>query len=279
MTKRQKLSFLQFVKDVSRKFRDDEVIGLSAQLAYFFLLSLFPFLIFLVTLLGYLPITTADVFNLVRHYAPDQETMELIEKNLEIVDERHGGLLSFGALFTIWSASNGVNAIIRALNRAYNVNENRSFLVARMMAFILTIAMVFVIIVALLLPVFGKAIGLFIFSHLGLSQTFVFLWNGIRWVLSFFIMVMVFAVLYYFAPNKHLRIKEVYLGAVFATVGWQLVSLAFSFYVNNFGNFSATYGSIGGVIVLMIWFYISAMMVILGGEINAVLRTYQYNTY
>jgi membrane protein len=267
---------MTLLKDLFHRFRDDEIIGLSAQLAYFFLLSLFPFLIFMITLVGFLPFSSIEILPLIKEYSPDDKTFELISKNVgEILDSQNEGLLSFGAIATIWVASNGVNAVIRVLNRAYDVTENRSFIKERLMAIVLTVAMIFTIIVALLLPVFGKAIGLFVFSNLGLSDTFLSIWNTLRYVISFFVMVIVFSFLYYIAPNKHLHMRDIIVGAIFATVGWQLVSLAFSFYVTNFGNFSATYGSIGGIIILMIWFYLSAMIIILGGEINALLRKYR----
>lgn len=261
-----------FIKELFYRFFHDEIIGLSAQLAYFFLLSLFPFLIFLITLIGYLPISVDDLLGLVSRFAPG-ETMNLIESNLrQILEEPRGDLLSFGVIATIWSASNGINAIIRAMNRAYDVTENRPFLLSRLVAIFLTIAMIGVIIIALLLPVFGKAIGIFIFSHLGISDSFIAIWDFFRIMISFFVMVVVLAILYYFAPNKRLQFKEVWYGAFFATIGWQLVSLAFSYFVLNFGNYTATYGSLGGIIVLMIWFYLTAMVIILGGEINAIIR-------
>lgn len=269
------VTLFQFCRDVWKRVNRDEVMGMAAQLAYFFLLSLFPFLIFLVTLIGYLPLSQDDVINVIRQYAPE-ETIRLIETNLSgIMNRQNSGLLSFGVIGTIWSASNGINAIIRALNKAYDVKENRSFFVARLMAILLTFAMLVVIIVTLLLPVFGRMIGLFIFKQLGLSSAFFDIWNAIRWILSFGIIVIVLTCLYLFAPNKRLKVKEVLAGAIFATIGWQLVSLVFSFYVDNFGNFSNTYGSIGGIIVLMIWFYLTAVMIILGGEINALLRFYR----
>lgn len=261
-----------FIKELYYRFMHDEVIGLSAQLAYFFLLSLFPFLIFIITLIGYLPISQDDLLGLVSRFAPGK-TMHLIESNLrQILDEPRGGLLSFGVIATIWSASNGINAIVRALNRAYDVAESRSYIISRLIAVCLTISMIVVIIVALLLPVFGKAIGLFLFTHFGISESFMAIWDFFRIVISFFVMVIVLAMLYYFAPNKRLRISEVWYGAVFATVSWQLVSLAFSYFVMSFGNYTAMYGSLGGIIVLMIWFYLSAMVIILGGEINAIIR-------
>lgn len=249
----------------------DDVFGLAAQLAYFFLLSLFPLLIFLVTLLPYLPITQQDLLSVISDFAPGQ-TMHLIETNLaEIMNQQNGKLLSFGIIATIWSASNGINAIVRAFNQAYEVEESRPFLIARGMAILLTFGMVLVFIVALLLPVFGRQIGLFLFTELGLSEQFLTAWNTFRWLVSSLILLVVFICLYWLAPNKKFKCIKALPGAIFATVGWILSSLAFSFYVSNFGNYSATYGSIGAIIVLMIWFYLSGIIIIIGGEINALI--------
>ncbi|MBD8069935.1 YihY/virulence factor BrkB family protein [Bacillus sp. PS06] len=267
-----------FIKELFKRFNEDEVAGLSAELAYFFLLSLFPFLIFSVTLIGYLPISEIDILNSVREYAPDG-TIDMIEKNLEsILGAQNGTLLSFGIIATIWSASNGINAVVRAFNRAYDVKESRHFLIARGMSIVLTIAMVFVIIIALLLPVFGRQIGLFLFTAFGLSDEFMGVWNVIRWIFSATILFIVFNCLYLFAPNRKLKIKEVVTGSFFATFGWMFVSLGFSYYVSSFGNYSATYGGLGGIIVLMIWFYLSGMIIIIGGEINAILNCERIRT-
>ncbi|RBW70856.1 ribonuclease [Bacillus taeanensis] len=265
----------EFGKEVGTRIKEDNATGLAAQLAYYFLLSLFPFLIFTVTLLPYLGVTTTDVLQIVQRYAPG-ETMDLVRENLQsVLDNKRGGLLSIGVLVTIWSASNAINALIRALNRAYDVNESRHFLVARALAIGLTLSMILVIVIALLLPVFGKAIGTFIFNYLGLSNSFLMVWNILRWVISFSIIVTVFTCLYYFAPNKRLPFKEVLIGGVMATIGWQLASLVFGYYVDNFGNYSATYGSLGGIIILMLWFYISAFIIILGGIVNVVINKFK----
>lgn len=257
---------------IYKRIIDEHVPGLAAQTAYYFLLSLFPFLIFTVTLLPYVGITTDGVLDLVAQYFPEKSLM-LIEDNLrDVLDERRGDLLSVGVLATIWSASNGINALIRSLNHAYGVEEKRHFFAARGIAISLTFAMLFVIIVALLLPVFGKVIGEFIFSTFHLSTYFLEIWNVVRWLISFSVIVSVLVFLYYVAPNKKIRWQDVIFGALFATIGFQLSSFAFSFYIDHFANFSATYGGLGGIIILMIWFYLLAFIVILGGIINAVLH-------
>ncbi|GMB09273.1 membrane protein [Thermolongibacillus altinsuensis] len=259
-----------FVRELMKRFEEDEIFRLSAELAYFFLLSLFPFLIFLLTFLSYLPVPHEDVLSFLREYAP-KETVDIIETNVkQIVTNQNGKWLSFGIIAAIWAASNGMAAIIRALNRAYDVQESRSFFIARGMSILLTFAMIFVIMVALVLPVFGRMIGSFIFSTFGFSHMFLNVWNAIRWIVSFVILLLVFVALYLFAPNKRLRVRDVMAGAMFATVGWMVVSLVFSYYVNNFSNYTAMYGSLGGIIALMIWFYLSGMMIVLGGEMNAI---------
>ncbi|AST00578.1 MULTISPECIES: YihY/virulence factor BrkB family protein [Geobacillus] len=260
---------LAFIRELARRFTEDEIPRLSAELAYYFLLSLFPFLLFLMTLLAYLPIPHEDVLALVRQYAP-KEALHLIETNVHrLIDEQNGGLLSFSIIAAIWSASNGMSAIMRAFNRAYDVQEDRPFWIVRGLSIVLTLGMIVVIIVALVLPVFGRIIGLFLFSALGLSQQFLNVWNAFRWVTSSLLLFAVFTALYYFAPNKQLRCVNVMRGALFATAGWIAASLAFSYYVNNFADYTAMYGSLGGMIVLMVWFYLSGMILVLGGELNA----------
>lgn len=257
------------IKLLWHRIEEDDLNGLSAQLAYFFLLSLFPLLIVVFTLIPYIPIPHPDMLGMIKGFAP-ADTMKLIEKNVnDVISHRNGGLLSFGIIGTIWSASNGINAIVRAFNKAYNVKESRSFIVSRGMAILLTFGMIFVFILAIIIPIFGKEIGVFLFSQLGYTSQFLKLWNMISWLVSAIILFLIFTVLYWIAPNVKLRCKSAFPGAAFATVGWIISSLGLSVYVGKISNYSLTYGSIGTIIVLMIWLYISAFIIILGGEINA----------
>ncbi|MEN1970217.1 YihY/virulence factor BrkB family protein [Lentibacillus sp. N15] len=261
----------QFFKQLFRRITDDDVFGLSAQLAYFLLLSLFPFLLFLVTLIGYLPLDEDMITEFIQTYAPADIT-EMITSNMsQLVNNQNGGLLSIGIIGTLWSASNGIKAIMKAFNRAHEVEEDRSFIFGRLIAIVLTIAMVLVIAVAFLLPVFGEMIGKYAFTLFGYSDGFIQFWSLMRWILSSVIIFIVLVILYKLAPNTRIYFKHAIWGAIFATIGWQLVSLAFSYYVNTLGNYSATYGSLGAVIVLMIWFYISGIIIIIGGVINAIM--------
>ncbi|MGP7818280.1 YihY/virulence factor BrkB family protein [Niallia sp. 01092] len=244
------------------------MFDLAAQLAYYFLLSIFPLIIFMMTLLPYLPITKEDLLGIFETFAPS-DSMIIIESNLEQVLNKNGTLLSFGIIATIWSASNGLNAIVKAFNKAYNVQETRSFIVARAMSIVLTLAMIAVVVIALLLPVFGEQIGIFLFSKFNLSNEFLTVWGAMRFLVSPVILFIVFLALYWFAPNIKITCISAIPGALFATVGWVIVSFGFSYYVGNFGNYSATYGSIGAIIITMIWFYLTGVIIMIGGEINA----------
>src|SRR5690625_3928195 len=260
---------IQFGKEMFRRINEADVAGLSAQLAYFFLLSLFPFLLFLVTLLGFLPIDDRSVMYTLEAYLPD-DVNRMINTNLTtLINNRSGSLLSISIIGTLWSASNGFNALKKSFNKAFGVEKERSYIVARIIAIGLMMLMVAVIATALLLQVFGELIGKQLFGIFGLSENFIQLWNTLRWVVSSITFFIVFLMLYKLGPNKKIRWRDTFWGALFATLGWQAASLGFSFYVNTLGNYSAAYGSLGTVIVLMIWFYLSGIIITTGGVINA----------
>jgi membrane protein len=260
-----------FWKELIVRIKIVDITGLGSQLAFFFLLSLFPLLIFLITLLPFLSIDESQVYLFIRDYAPDSVYTLIHDTLEEILKNRNGGLLSIGALATIWSASKGVNALTKALNRSYHVEESRSFFVARGMSVVFTVALIAVLVIALLLPVFGQQIGMLAFSYFGMEEGFLQLWGSLRLVIPPILIFLVFTAIYWAVPNLKVRLKSAIPGALFATAGWIVTSFAFSFYVGNFGNYSKTYGSIGGIIVLMMWLYFSAIILMLGGQLNAVM--------
>lgn len=264
----------KFIKEILHRMKEHDVSGMAAQLSFFFLLSLFPLLLVLVTLLPYLPLTTIDVLSFLDNFVPE-ESMQLIEKQVNSLMVQNVKLLSVGIIGTLWSASNGMNALVKAFNHAYEIMESRTFLLRRVFAIILTFGMIFVFIVALLLPVFGQQITNFIISTVGYGEELVHLFSTLRWVTSGLITFIMFLVLYWIFPNIKLRGRNIFRGALFATIGMSIVSYGFSVYVNNFANYTTTYGSIGGIIVLMLWFYLCAHVIILGGEIVAMSYTKQ----
>ena len=273
-----KKSFIvAFIWDLVKKCMADNIVSRSAELAYYFMLSLFPFLLVLTQVIIYLPISSEEILAFLSQYAPP-DAMAIIRSNLQlIIGQSHGGVLSFGLIATIWASSNGINAIVQALNDAYDVEDKRNYFVTRGISILLTLIMVFVIVFALLIPVFGKVIAETSFEYLGISDDFLSTWSIIRWSLSFVILMLVFTVLYSIGPSKVVHVKKVFWGSLFATFGWIISSLGFAYYVDNFGNFTGHYGSLGGIIVLMIWFYISAIVVVIGGELNAFIKQRTFN--
>lgn len=269
----------EFIKSLIKRAQEDEIVSLSAQLAYFLLLSIFPSIIFGITLLGQFPISSNDILNLLHNvsYIVPQDTYILIKSMVLSVFQmsQKGNALSLSIIMSLWSASNGMKAIIRALNKAYNVKEDRDFLHNRFVSIFLVFSVVMAIIIALLLSVFGNFIGNFIYFYFDLEVHFLRFWDITRYGTSVLLLFILFMLLYCLAPNKKLRCREVYKGTIFAVIGWIIVSYLFSYYVDHFANYSATYGSIGGVIVLMIWLYLSSMILILGGEINATLQWFK----
>ena len=264
-------TFSGFAKELITRIKKVDVTGLASQLAFFFLLSLFPLLIFLFTLMPYLNLDESQILIFIRDFAPASVAL-LVEETLgEILNNRNGGLLSIGALATVWTASKGMNALSKALNRSYLTEETRSFIIARGMSVVFTIMLIFVLLVALILPVFGQQIGMIAFSYIGFENGFITLWNSLRWVIPPVLIFIVFSIFFWLVPNLKIHLKSVLPGAAFATIGWILTSLAFSYYVGSYSDYSNTYGSIGAIIVLMMWLYFSAIILMLGGQINAVM--------
>ncbi|MBS2970033.1 YihY/virulence factor BrkB family protein [Metabacillus sp. KIGAM252] len=261
---------MSFIKELIHRIQKHELGDLAAVLAYYFLLSLFPLLIFSLTLLPYFSIDPQTVGKFVNQFAPGDSGQLLEEQITSLISTPNGGLLSLGIIGTLWSASNATNAVMRSLNKAHMVEESRAFWKVRGMAILLTIGLVLGLVVTLVLPIFGDVLlsGIkSIFPETALTDS---LFTVIRWLIAFVLMALILGIIYYFSPNLGLRAKDVIPGAIVGTLLWQLISFGFSLYVSQFGNYQATYGSVGGVIVLMTWLYLSGFVILIGGEINAI---------
>lgn len=255
-----------------RKLINDDIFALGSQLAYSLLLSFFPFLIFLFTIAAYSSIESQQVLISLKNLLPYNAYSLIQATVIEIFDFRKGNLLSFSFVSTVWIASNGFNAVIKALNKAYEEKECRPFWKYKLIAIMCTFALTMLIIFSLFILVMGNVIGYKISAFLSLPPDFHFVWDFFRYLLALIFMVFVFALLYKVTPCIKLSFWDVLPGAVFATIGWVMVSLGFSFYVDNFANYSRLYGSIGAVIALMIWLFLSSVIILIGGEINSLLK-------
>lgn len=260
-----------FSKELYTRVRDDDVPALGATFAYHLLLSLFPFLLFLAAIASYTPIAHSDAFGELSAIVPADALRVVQSTLLEIADGNRTNILSLSMLVTIWLASNGFAAVARGLNKAYDITETRGFIKVRALSLLFVPLIALGILLETVAVVFGNVLLCRISKALCWSCAGVTLAHALRFVLPLVLLMFIFSLLYAIIPNRRLRIKQVLPGAVFASAVWALASLAFSFYVDRFADYARLYGSLGGVVILMIWLYLTSVVLLIGSELNAVL--------
>ena len=259
----------KFLKHLLFRLMEDDIAGLSAQCSYFLFLSLFPFVIFLFSLLSFTNIPQTQLMNLVFSYFPTDVaivTRTIIEN---ILSTRNVTLLTVGALMTVWSSSSGINAVRKGLYKAYRKVETRPIWQVILFNLVSTVGLALILFVTIVFLVSGEVLGNQVFKILSISSTFEVVWNLIRLLVPLITMASVFSVLYVLIPFRKVRFNEVFPGVIFTMVAWLTISLLFSYFVNNFTNYANIYGSISGIIILLIWLNLSCLFLLLGGEINA----------
>lgn len=269
-----RLDWKQIAKHTLNRVWEDDIFGHAAQLSYYFLLSLFPLLLFLTTLFGYFAETGSELRRTLFVYLAKvlpASAYDLIHRTVDEINRgAGGGKLSFGILATLWAASSGMGAISTTLNVAYGVKETRPWWKTRLTAILLTIGLAVFIISALAIILFGGAIGRFIADQLGLGTVFAVAWNVIQVPLVIFFLLFAFALIYYFAPNlQKPKWQLITPGSVVGVALWLLVSFGLRAYLQYFNSYNRTYGTLGAVIILMLWFYLTGAAILIGGEINS----------
>jgi membrane protein len=255
----------------------DDVLGKAAQLSYFFIFALFPLLFFLASLLGYFTQSGTEMrAGLLRYLAAvvPRKASVLIRDTLdEITLASSGGKVSFGLLVALLTASFGMGAVISTLNAAYGVKESRPWWKAQALAVGLTVALALLIVSALALVLYDGNIGEWAAEDLALGDAFTPIWVVLQWPIVLAIVLLAFALVYYFAPNvKDMRWQWITPGSVLGLALWLLVSFAFRVYLGYFDTYSAAYGSLGAVMVLLLWLYLTGVAILVGGEMNAVIE-------
>lgn len=259
------------LKQLVTRVIDDDITALAAQSTYYLLLSFLPFLIVLLSMIAYSNLNSNDVLVYLGQIIP-KSTFDLINTTvIEVFDKTNGNLLSISLIGLIWSGSSGFRSIIIGLNKAYNEKETRPYWKTLIISILFMLGLALVIIFAVTLVVFGHTIGGIIIDRFPVSSKFLVNWDISRYLVTLCGMVFIFASLYHFTPCRRLTWKEVFPGAIFTTIGWLISSLGFAYYVNNYNNYSGVYGGIGAVIVLMLWLYLTSIIILLGGEVNALL--------
>jgi membrane protein len=276
----RKLPLKELGKRTMKEFKDDEVTEMAAGVAYHAVFAIPPMIIFLITLAALFDqVTTFDVTGrlttAINENAP-ADTQELLRGLVEsAVADVSGGVASFGvilsALIALWSGSNGVSTIIRAFNRAYDVDEDRPFIKKKLVSIGLTVLMGVLVILAFALFVFGEQIGSWSAEQLGLGSAFELTWNILRWPLAVIFIMFLLAVLYYLGPNVEQSFQWISPGSVIATLLWIATVFGFKIYV-TYASPGSAYGAVGSVVVLLFFLYLTAIVFLVGAEVNAVLQ-------
>lgn len=274
MVDRLPLRWPTILRRTLAKIEEDDCLGLAAQLAFYFFLSLFPALLFLVALVGYLPLkdTLARMLTTLGSVAPGEVVTLLRTQLEELARGSHGGLLTLGIAGAIWSSSAAMLALIDALNHAYDVEERRSWWKQRIVAILLTVGGAIFIVLSLVLVLAGPGVAAWVAGWFRLAPVVAFTWAVARWPLMLGLVVFGVDLVYHFGPNRRGRWAWVTPGALVATGLWMLSSFAFKFYVANMAQFNATYGAIGGVVVVLLWCYVSGLAILVGAELNGVIE-------
>jgi membrane protein len=261
----------ELFKRTANESMEDDILGLAAQLAYYFFLALFPALLFLVALASFFHLEgmTDQITGSLAQFAPPDVVAIIQTQIQQISGSGDGGLLTIGMLLTLWSMSAAMVAIVNTLNRAYDIDESRPFWKVRLTAIGLTLALAAFLLLSFVLVVFGPALAERVAGQFGLGQAFVWAWWILQWPFVFLLVAAAISLVYHYAPDADQSFVLLTPGSVLATVLWIAFSLGFRFYLVNFADYNETYGAIGGVIVLMLWFYASGIALLAGAELNA----------
>jgi len=266
------LTFVELLRRTWRETMEDKVFGRAAELAYYFLLALFPMLLFLTSLIGFLPEAQEQIFHALATVMPG-EAMRLVDETMrDVVRNRSGGLLSFGVLGAVWAASGGIGAVIDTLNVAYDAEEKRSFLKVRAIAVGLTVLLAVLVVGGVILMIGASHFGAWLATKFSIPSGFAVIGGIVEYILGLGLAFLGLELIYHFGPNVEQSWKWITPGAVFAVASLVITSMLLSLYLRYAPSYSATYGSLGAVIVLLLWLYLMGVVVLIGGEMNSELR-------
>jgi membrane protein len=267
------ISSFELLKRTIKEFNKDDMTTYASALAYRGIFSLFPFLLFLIALLGLLDLE--NFFTWLREQVSlvlPPDALDLVNPVIDEMQDQKSGFLSFGILVALWSASIGVRSLMNAMNKAYDVEEGRPAWKLMLLSVVYTIGLALILLSTAALMIIGPQVMEWLADQVGLKEIVVVLWTWLRWPVVVVLMMLVVAVLYYVTPDVEQKFRFITPGSVLAVIVWIAASIGFGIYVQNFGDYDATYGSIGAVIVLLLYFYISAAVLLFGAEMNAVLE-------
>lgn len=255
------------IMDIGDQIAGHHVGAYAAQSAYFFMLSLIPIILLLLTVVRYTPLTKADVMTAVVQVFPTSFD-SLIVSVVNQVYNQSMAIVPLTAIVALWSAGKGVLAMTTGLNMVYECFETRNYIVLRLRASIYTVLFILMILLYLILPVFGNQLNIFVTSHAPLLTPVADKLIELRVIIAPVALIGFSLLLYKFLPNRKIKMIRELPGAVFTAVGWMLVSWVFSVYLDVFNGFSSMYGSLTTIVILMLWLYFCMYSILLGGEVN-----------
>jgi membrane protein len=266
------LSWTDLLKRTLKEAWDDDVLNLAAQQAYYFFFALFPALLFAIAVASFFPLQGLidETVSVMSRFAPAEVTKILTDAMQKISQTNSGGILTFAFLVAIWSSSGAMVSIITTLNAAYDVTESRPWWKTRLVAIALTAGIAFFVLVSMFLVIAGPTVAQNIAARMNLGTVFTWTWWVLQWPVVFALVATAIGLVYYFAPDVEQDWVWITPGSVLATLLWLAASLALKVYYQYVpGADNAAYGTIGGIMVLMLWFYVSGIALLLGAEMNA----------
>lgn len=272
---KNKLTFKKFLKELYYRMMHDELSLISANLSYYFILSILPLLMVILALTPYFNINQNFLLTKIETIAPGVLGDYIFTLISEVLNNKNQTIITFGIIFTLWSASNGIYGLMYAFNIAYRVKEKRMWITVKIISIFFTIVIMVAMLLMLVLLVFGKQITWVLFHKLNFDKEFFDIWNYITILLPLFFTIIIFTFLYMLATNLKIPIKLAIPGAVFSAFSWIIISKVFGYYIDHFSNYIKTYGSIGAIMLFVIWLYFTGYILIIGAEINAILYNYR----
>ena len=249
---------------------EDHVGAYAAQSAYFFMLCMIPIILLLITMVQYTPVTKADVMTAVIQVFPTSVD-SMITSIVNQVYNQSSGIIPITVVVALWSAGKGVLAMTSGLNCVYKCNETRNYIFLRIRATIYTVMFILVIIFLLVLSVFGNTLNIFIAAHVPILKNLADRLIAMRTIITPIVLMIFCLLIYKFLPNRKDKLRKQLPGAVFAAIGWMIVSWIFSVYVDIFKVFSDMYGSLTTIVLIMLWMYFCMYCILLGGELNMMM--------
>jgi membrane protein len=270
---------LIFLERLRREIAYDDVMGMSAQIAYYMLLSLIPFLIFVLSIMSRMEIGVSLaplLLETLREQMPPEAANYIVDIVMRVLPTQSGQTTVVSFAVSLWGSSMAIGALITTINRAYNLRPRRNIAIQKLMSLGLVLVLSAILLMAMTILLFGEQYTQRLFVFLGLADRSNTFWTSIRLPLAGALAVIALAILYYYAPEARQRFKHILPGTVTAAVLWLAASSAFRLFVSEFGNYNVTYGSLAAVVILLAYFWLTGFIFLLGAEVNALMKRFEF---